>query len=138
MPAMQNPYAPPETNVAQFDGADAGDKKTTKPIIPAVIGMFTYGSSSPYALVLCIEQYVHSGLRLAPISTHIALVLSTLGSFAWFVLSLLISMDVLNLIVGNSSSPYDQIGLMMWISNLVFVVWAFFRIRRFRFRQLTR
>jgi uncharacterized membrane protein YuzA (DUF378 family) len=135
---MQNPYAPPETNVAQSDSAGAGDQKPAKPIIPAVIGMFTYGSSSPYALVLCLEQYLHGGLRLAPLSTHIALVLSTLGALAWFVLSLLMAMDVLSLIVGNSSSPYSQIGLMMWISNLVFVVWAFFRIRRFRLRQHTR
>lgn len=132
MPAMQNPYAPPETNVAQFDGADAGDKKTTKPIIPAVIWMFTYGSSSPYALVLCIEQYARRNSRRVPSSTHIALVLAFIGSLSWFALSTLYILPLVGFIAGNNSLPYMSLGLMVGIANLVFIVWTIWRIRRFR------
>ncbi|MFN7291924.1 MAG: hypothetical protein ACK5YR_14990 [Pirellula sp.] len=129
---MRNPYAPPETNVAQSDGAGEGEQKPAKAIIPAVIGMFTYGSSFPYALVLCVEQYARSNSRPVPSSTHIALVLAVIGSLGWGALSILYMMPLVSLIVGNASSPYASIGLMALFSNLVFVLWTIWRIHRFR------
>ena len=132
MPAMQNPYAPPETNVAQSDGADAGGPKPAKPIIPAVIGMFTYGSSSLYALILCIEQYARRNSRRVPSSTHIALVLAVIGSLGWSAFSIVSAIPLVNLVTGNGSSQYMSLGFMVWISNLVFICWTIWRIRRFR------
>jgi hypothetical protein len=129
---MQNPYAPPETNVTQSDSAGAGDQKPAKPIIPAVIGMFTYGSSSPYALVLCLEQYARRNSRRVPWSTHIALVLSVIGTLGWFALSILYMIPLVSLIIGNASSPYASIGLLVLISNLIFIRWTIWRIRQFR------
>ena len=127
---MQNPYAPPETAIpASTTKIDT--RAPSKPIIPAVIGIFTYGSSSPYALVLCVEHYLNPNLRPTPWSTHIAAVLATIGSFGWFALNLLYSSQTIELFVGNPTSMYAQIGLMLWLATFVFFVWAIWRIVRF-------
>ena len=129
---MQNPYAPPEINLAVSKSLDKVDDKPSKPIIPAIIGLFTYGSASPYALVLCIEQYLQQGFRRLPFSIHIATLLATLGSVAWFSWNILIATDVLNWMVGNPASMYVQVGFMMWTATLVFFIWLAWRVIRFR------
>ena len=127
---MHNPYAPPETVTrASIEHEHAGTP--SKPIIPAVIGMFTYGSTSPYALVLCVEHYLNPNFRPVPWSTHIAAVLATIGSFGWFALNLLYAAHTIDVFLGNSTSMYSGLGLMMLVATLVFFGWATWRIVRF-------
>jgi hypothetical protein len=127
---MQNPYAPPETatspSITKVDTS-----APSKPIIPAVIGIFTYGSSSPYALVLCVEHYLNPNLRPTPWSTHIAAVLATIGSIAWFAMNIVYSWETIDLLVGRPTSMYAQIGLMMWLATFVFFGWSIWRFVRF-------
>ena len=104
----------------------------SKPIIPAVIGMFTYGSSSPYALVLCIEHYFDASIRPKPISTHIAAVLALIGSFVWFAVTLAFLPQMLGMVAGEPLGMYGEIGVIAWIATAVFLCWACWRFVRFR------
>ncbi len=97
---MENPYAPPETSTRALERVEEV-QKVSKPIIPASIGIFTYGSSSPYALVLCIEHYLNPKLRPIPWTTHIAAVLSAIGSIIWFGFNILISGEVLSTLLAR-------------------------------------
>ena len=99
----------------------------SKPIIPAVIGLFTYGSSSPYALVLCIEHYLNDGICPKPISTHVATLLSLVGSLVWFALNIAYAPQILGTFVGRPLGMYGEIGVKAWIATAVFLCWAFWR-----------
>jgi hypothetical protein len=135
MSIMNNPYEPPESGSASSNATQV-DQPPSKPIIPAVIGMFTYGSSSPYALVLCAEHYLGPNLRSTPWSTHLATLLATFGSFVWFTMGIRFLPLTLALITGNPTSTYASIGLTIWIATAVFFVWAIWRLVRLR-RQLS-
>lgn len=127
---MKNPYSAPETTLpASTVSQDA--PKPSKPLIPAVIGLFTYGSSSPYALVLCVEHYLRPHSRPIPWSTHVAAVLASIGTAGWFVLNLILSADVVTLFVGKPHSMYAVPGLILWCMTLVFFIWMAWRIDRF-------
>jgi hypothetical protein len=105
-------------------------KAPSKPIIPAVIGMFTYGSSSPYALVLCIEHYLDASIRPIPVSTHIAAVLAFLGSLGWFALNFVYLPQIFGMLAGQPIGMYGAIGVMAWIATLIFMSWACWRLIR--------
>ena len=126
---MLNPYSPP-TTVSAPPMAVAESSPPTKPIIPAVIGLFTYGSSSPYALVLCIEHYLDARIRPKPISTHIATALSLIGSLVWFALIFACLPQVLGMFAGKPLGMYGEIGVMTWIATAVFLCWACWRFVR--------
>lgn len=131
---MQNPYAPPETSTRALDRGEEV-QKVSKPIIPALIGIFTYGSSSPYALVLCIEHYLSPKLRPIPWTTHLAAVLATIGSIIWFWFNIVISGEVLSLFRSDQPSMYLSIGLSVWFATIVFFIWTVWRVVQFR-RQI--
>ncbi|MDX1930932.1 MAG: hypothetical protein SFV81_30685 [Pirellulaceae bacterium] len=103
--------------------------KPSKPIIPAIIGMFTYGSSSPYALVLCIEHYLRP-VHPIPWSTHIATVLAAIGTAGWFALNLVFCPQVFSWLAGNTVA-YAEIGLMMGCATIVFFIWSMWRVALF-------
>ena len=127
---IQNPYAPPELATATSDAFD-DDRSLSKPMIPAVIGILTYGSSSPYALVLCIEHYLSRRLRPVPRTTHAATALAALGTVGWFALNLACYSQTIDLLAGNPTSMYAQIGLMTWMATIIFFAWAIWRFVRF-------
>lgn len=122
-----NPYTPPST-AHPSDNERASQQKQTKPIIPAVIGLFTYGSTSPFALVLCVEQYLRRATARPLVSTHFALPLSILGTMGWIAFKVLIAPDTLNFILGRNASSYGTVGLGLWIVNALFLVWAYWRL----------
>lgn len=128
---LQNPYAPPEFKTNASIATEHAAEKPLKPIIPAVIGLFTYGSSSPYALVLCVEMYLRRKVHPVAISTHIAAFLSLLGTIVWSALNILMAPDAFNWMIGRPASMYAQIGFMMWTATLVFFLWLTWRINRF-------
>lgn len=130
MPPDQNPYAPPATEHSIIK-PQSGMPKPTRPIIPAIIGIFTYGSTSPYALVLCAEQYLRRSITRPLLSTHIALPLSILGTIGWIGMNVLISLDTIHLLTGNDSSSYGSLGLLFWIADGAFLLWAYWRFRLF-------
>jgi hypothetical protein len=116
-----NPYAPPGiSSPATKPIQHEADR--SRPIIPAVIGVFTYGSSSPYALVLCIEQYLRCERSSIPWSTHVAMVLSVLGTMGWIGLTLLCF----------SESMLAGLGLYMLIASVTFLIWLIWRIVLFQ------
>lgn len=122
----QNQYAPPDAVApTSNDIEDAGSP--SKPMIPAAIGLFAFGSSSPYALVLCIEHYLDPRLRPIPWSTHFATVLGAIGSIGWFGLNLVYASQAIDLLAGNPTSMSAQSGL----ATLVFCVWATWRFREY-------
>ena len=110
--------------------AVAESSPPTKPIIPAVIGLFTYGSSSPYALVLCIEHYLDARIRPKPISTHIATGLALIGSLGWYALTFSYLPHMLGMFAGQPLEMYGEIGVMTWIATTVFLCWACWRFVR--------
>lgn len=128
---MENPYAPPETSTRALERVEEVHK-ISKPIIPASIGIFTYGSSSPYALVLCIEHYLNPKLRPIPWTTHIAAVLATIGSIIWFGFNFVISGEVLSTLLRGQPSMYLSIGLSVWFATIVFFIWTAWRVVQFR------
>jgi hypothetical protein len=131
---MENPYAPPAmTTPVSIASADA--TPPSKPIIPAVIGMFTYGSTSPYSLVLCVEQYLEPCRRPIPWSTHIATVLAIFGSVGWLGMNLVYCSETFDLLLGKPTTMYAQIGLMVWLASCVFISWALWRVVRFAGRS---
>jgi hypothetical protein len=116
-----NPYAPPGiSSPATKQIQHEADR--SRPIIPAIIGVFTYGSSSPYALVLCIEQYLRSARSSIPWSTHVAMVLSIFGTMVWIGLTLLCF----------SESMLAGLGLYMLIASVTFLIWLIWRIVLFQ------
>ena len=117
-----NPYAPPETSAAAMEPIRQ-DADRSKPIIPAVIGVFTYGSSSPYALVLCIEHYLSYAWSAIPWSTHVAMVLSILGTIGWIGLNLIVSLNMW---------MYGGLAFYLWGASLAFVIWMICRIVLFQ------
>lgn len=126
---MQNPYSPPKT-VSSPPSVEAKANTLTKPLIPALIGLFTYGSSSPYALVLCIEHYLDARIRPKPISTHIATLLSLIGSLIWFALAFAFLPQILRILAGQPFGMYDAMGVMTWIATAIFLCWASWRFVR--------
>lgn len=116
-----NPYAPPGTS-APATKRVRHEADRTRPIVPAVIGLFTYGSSSPYALVLCIEQYLLWARSSIPWSTHIAMVLSIFGTMGWIELNLLCF----------SESMFAGLGLYVWSASVAFLIWLIWRIVLFQ------
>ncbi len=108
-----NPYAPPGTS-APAATQIPHEEGRSRPIIPAVIGVFTYGSSSPYALVLCIEQYLGCARSSIPQSTHVAMGLSIYGTLCWI---------VLNLICYS-----EGLALYVWSASVAFLIWLIWRI----------
>lgn len=128
---MLNPYTPPETASSVRQPTQPVDPPS-KPIIPAVIGLFTYGSSSPYALVLCVEQYLRPHTQPLPRSTHLAAVLSACGSLAWIALNLVCAPDAIDGLTGRQLSMYSQMGLMIWFASLAFLIWMTWRVIRFK------
>ncbi len=132
---MHNPYAPPES-AETVSRVSPHAKNQSMPMIPALIGLFTYGSSSPYALVLCVEHYLRPNSRPIPWAIHIATVLAIFGTVAWFAFAIVCSSPVFDLFKGEPASIYTQLALMVWLATVVFFVWMFWRIARFR-RQPT-
>jgi|GEM_PF-2827365 hypothetical protein len=131
MPPDQNPYAPPATEHLVIK-PQSGMPKPTRPIIPAIIGMFTYGSTSPYALVLCAEQYLRWSTARPLLSTHIALPLSILGTLGWLSINIAIAPDAIRALMERDPSSYGSIGLLFWIADGAFLLWAYWRFRLFR------
>jgi len=116
-----NPYAPPGiSSPATKQIQHEADR--SRPIIPAIIGVFTYGSSSPYALVLCIEQYLRCARSSIPWSTHVAMVLSIFGTMVWIGLTLLCFSD----------SMFAGLGLYLLIASVAFLIWMIWRIVLFQ------
>ena len=105
-------------------------------MIPAIIGIFTYGSSSPYALVLCVEHYLRPNSRPIPWSIHVATVLAVFGTVAWFAFTLFCSAPLLDMLAGEPISIYTELSLMTWLATIAFFIWMTWRIVRFR-RQST-
>lgn len=128
---QQNPYAPP-TIVQAASDKPQGERRPPIPIIPAVIGMFTYGSTSPYALVLCVEQYMQWPRSPVPWTTHVALLLSIIGTLGWIGLNIACFPAVTGLWVGNGSVTYASLGLAVWCASLAFLIWLVWRILLFR------
>lgn len=116
-----NPYAPPGTYAAETKQL-RHEADRSKPIIPAIIGVFTYGSSSPYALVLCIEQYLRWARYSIPWSTHVAMVLSIFGTIVWIGLNLVCSWE----------SMYGGLGFYVWSASAAFLIWLIWRIVLFQ------
>lgn len=124
---MENPYAP--TTVNTHPAKAEVPPKLPKPIVPAIIGLVTYGSCSPYALVLCIEQYLRPVSPRIPLMTHVAVVLSILGTSYWAV----VSFGGVLMLVG-ASEMYQKVGLIICIANAIFLCWTYWRIRVFQKR----
>lgn len=134
MPPDQNPYAPPTADHL-VEKPLAGVPKLTRPIIPAIIGIFTYGSTSPYALVLCAEQYLRRSKTRPLLSTHIALPLSILGTLGWLSMNVMLAPETIRSLMESGSSSYGSIGLLFWIADGAFLLWAYWRFRLFRKRH---
>jgi hypothetical protein len=127
----QNPYAPPET-LHPVTKQIRNVANNSRPIVPAVIGLFTYGSSSPYALVLYVEQYLRSDRSSIPLSTHVAAGLSILGTMVWISLNLVYSSGVVDLLTGRGTSMYAGLGLSVWSASVAFLIWLIWRIMLFQ------
>ena len=131
---MNNPYEPPSAEGASQSGV-RNTQRVSKPIIPAVIGIFTWGASSPYALVLCVEQYLKRGISPIHWSTHVAALLSILGTVAWTAVNVFATPEILNLVAGNGRTMYSELAIMLWISTLVFFIWLGWRVTLFRTKE---
>ena len=129
----QNAYAPPETCYLATTEI-RNESNRSKPIIPAIIGFFTYGSSSPYALVLCVEQYLSLPRSSIPWSTHVATVLSLFGTMSWIFLNLVYAGAVINSLIGREKSTYASLGLTIWLASTIFLIWMIWRIVLFQRR----
>jgi len=116
-----NPYAPPAIS-APATKQILHEADRSRPIIPAVIGVFTYGSSSPYALVLCIEQYLREARSSIHWSTHVAMVLSIIGTMGWIGLNL----------VCFSEPMFAGLWLYGLSASVAFLIWLIWRIVLFR------
>ena len=131
---MRNPYEPPlHQPASQTDNLKT--PRVSKPIIPAVIGLFTWGSSSPYALVLCVEQYLKRETPSIHWSTHIATLLSLVGTVAWASINAFATPAILNLIAGNAGTLYTPLAILLWAATFVFFIWLAWRVIIFRGRM---
>jgi hypothetical protein len=110
--------------------AVAESSTPTKPIIPAVAGLFTFCALSPYALVLCIEHYLDPRIRPKPISTHIATALALIGSLGWYALAFSHLPHMLGMFAGQPPGMHAGIGVMTWIATAIFLCWTCWRFVR--------
>ncbi|MEM0925583.1 MAG: hypothetical protein AAGJ83_06065, partial [Planctomycetota bacterium] len=107
---QENPYSPP-ASLGSIEANSTEESVISKPIIPAVIGCFTYGSCSPYALVLCWEHYRSQGVTRTSFPTHLALLLSFAGTIAWMALSYLVAVDHFE---RRSGPQYASLATGIW------------------------
>lgn len=96
--------------------------------------MFTYGSCSPYALVLCIEQYLRPPQHGVHWRVHLALLLAAVGSLGWILFSAAAGWEVIQAYVYNQSSMYGYLGVWIWVANIAFFGWTWWRISLFQNR----
>lgn len=129
--APSNPFAPPSIDHPATIQPNK-ESPRAKPIIPALIGVFTYGSTSPYALVLCIEQYLRRSTTPPLLSTQIALPLAILGTIGWIGFNIVMAVETVDNLLGGKTTSYGNLGLFLWIADAAFIVWALWRMQIFR------
>lgn len=127
----RNPYVP--TGAGHFATQQGQpEPNRSKPIIPALIGLFTGGAASPYALVLCLEQYLRLGRSEIPWTTHVATVFAMFGTMGWILLTLLFSSQAIDWILGRGAPMYGVLGVCLWCANGVFLIWTLLRMASFQ------
>lgn len=127
-----NPYSSPAPIPESQYPPEGNQPQDANPFVPALIGLFTYGASSPYSLVLCIEIYLKRPRASISRWVHFATPLAVLGSIGWAALSLLVAEDTLRYLLGNAPSMNGSIGTSLWLANLIFGFWTIWRVIRFR------
>lgn len=127
----ENPYLPPVPTSSDNHKSEL-TSNVPKPIIPALIGIVTYGSSSPYALVLCIEQYLRPAAARITLTTHISMVLSIAGTIGWGGLSYIMGAETIKFLADSGRSMYGPMGLFIWIANFILFFWIYWRIKLFQ------